>query len=89
MNNDRKDIEAVLQTYFDGVYENDPKKIAQVFHECSHLYSVTDGKLNDLSRDAWFERMAQNQSAQVPGACPGMTGSSRSSSPVRRPRSPR
>jgi uridylate kinase len=26
MNHDHQDIEAVLQTYFDGVYEDDPKK---------------------------------------------------------------
>jgi hypothetical protein len=41
----------LLQTYFDGVYEDDPKKIAAVSHACSHMFSVTDGKLNDVSRD--------------------------------------
>jgi hypothetical protein len=37
MNHDHQDIEAVLQTYFDGVYEDDPKKIAAVAHECFHM----------------------------------------------------
>jgi hypothetical protein len=65
LNNDHKDIEAVLQTYFDGVYEDDPKKIAAVSHACFHMFSVTDGKLNDVSRDEWIERMGPRPSAKA------------------------
>jgi Putative lumazine-binding len=67
VNQDRKEIETVLQTYFDGLYENDPKKIAEVFHPVSHLFSVTDGKLADLPREAWFEMMSKRQSAKAQG----------------------
>jgi hypothetical protein len=65
MNHDHQDIEAVLQTYFDGVYEDDPKKIAAVSHACFHMFSVTDGKLNDVSRDAWIGRMGPRPSAKA------------------------
>jgi hypothetical protein len=65
MNHDHQDIEAVLQTYFDGVYEDDPKKIAAVARECFHMFSVTDGKLNDVSRDEWIERMGPRPSAKA------------------------
>jgi putative lumazine-binding protein len=67
MTTDRQQIDAVLQTYFDGVYENDRAKIAQAFHECCHLYSVREGKLVDLSRQAWFEVLAKLPSAKTEG----------------------
>ncbi len=87
LHNDHKDIEAVLQTYFDGVYEDDPKEIAAVSHECFHMFSVADGKLNDVSRDEWIERAWP--CPRRPETCLGTTGSSRSTSPGRRARSPR
>ncbi len=64
---DRQQIEAVLQVYLDGLYENDPKKIAMAFHPVSHLFSVADGKLVDLPREAWFERMNGRPSAKSQG----------------------
>jgi hypothetical protein len=51
------DLDSVLSVYdpeFDGVYEDDPKKIPPVLHACFHMFSVTDGKLNDVSRDEWI-----------------------------------
>ena len=33
MSDDIKQIEAVLQTYFDGLYEGDSGKLAAAFHE--------------------------------------------------------
>ena len=67
MASDRQQIEAALQIYFDGLYENDPAKIATVFHEVCHLFSVTDGKLSDISRDAWFDLMRKRKSAREAG----------------------
>ena len=67
MNDDRRDIEDVVQRYLDALHENDPAKIAQVFHQCCHLFSVTDGKLNDLSRDRWLELMAARPSPKAQG----------------------
>ena len=44
-----------MWTYLDGLYEGDTGKLAQAFHEVSHLYSVSDGGVADLPREKWFE----------------------------------
>ena len=43
-------IEKVVQTYFDGLYEGDTKKLAAAFHEVSHLYSAGPDGVQDLPR---------------------------------------
>ncbi len=48
-------IEAVVQTYFDGLYEGDVGKLDAAFHPVSHLYSELDGEVADLPREQWFE----------------------------------
>ncbi|HXT81093.1 MAG TPA: nuclear transport factor 2 family protein [Acetobacteraceae bacterium] len=65
MPTDLQDIEGAVQTYFDGLYEGDTAKLASVFHDVSHLFSVTDGKLEDLPRAQWFELVRSRQSAQT------------------------
>lgn len=47
-------IEAVLQTYFDGLYEGDTDKLGSAFHPCAHLYWDRDGEPGDLPREEWF-----------------------------------
>ena len=63
MASDLHDIEQALQTYFDGLYEGDTSKLAAVFHPDSHLFSVTDGKLDDMPRAAWFDLVNGRPSA--------------------------
>jgi hypothetical protein len=60
---DLRDIELAVQTYFDGLYEGDAGKLAAVFHPEAHLFSVTDGKLDDLPRANWFEMLKHRPSA--------------------------
>jgi hypothetical protein len=48
-------VEKVIWTYLDGLYEGDTGKLAQAFHEVSHLYSVSDGGVADVPREKWFE----------------------------------
>ena len=64
MSSDLTEIEAVLQTYFDGLYEGNTNKLAAAFHEVSHLYSVADGKVADLPREQWFDMVRARKSAQ-------------------------
>ena len=64
MPTDLPEIEHVLQTYFDGLYEGDTSKLGRVFHDVAHLFSSEDGKLADLSREQWFEMVRGRQSAQ-------------------------
>jgi hypothetical protein len=35
-----------------------------VFHDVAHLFSVTDGKLGDMSREQWFDMVRSRKSAQ-------------------------
>ena len=35
-----------------------------MFHDVSHLFSVTDGKLDDLPREKWFEFVRSRASAR-------------------------
>ena len=61
---DLKAIEAVLQTYFDGLYEGDTAKLAAAFHESADLRSVNaDGSLAVLPREAWLEAVKNRPSA--------------------------
>ncbi len=62
-------IEAVIQTYFDGLYEGDADKLGSIFHPVSHLYSA-DGKggVNDLPRDQWFAWVRTRESGKAKGS---------------------
>ena len=57
-------IEKVVQTYFDGLYEGDTKKLAAAFHEVSHLYSAGPEGVVDLPRVQWFEMVASRPSGK-------------------------
>ncbi len=48
-------IEAVVQTYLDGLYEGDADKLAAAFHPNSELRSEKDGALVEVKRDAWLD----------------------------------
>ncbi|MBY0329748.1 MAG: nuclear transport factor 2 family protein [Acetobacteraceae bacterium] len=61
------EIEAVIQTYFDGLYEGDVEKLAAAFHPVSHLYSEKDGGVADLPREQWFEWVRKRDSARKLG----------------------
>jgi hypothetical protein len=63
MASDLQEIEHAVQTYFDGLYQGDTAKLAAVFHEEAHLFSVTDGKLDDMPRAAWFAMVSSRASA--------------------------
>ena len=60
-------IEKVVQTYFDGLYEGDTKKLAAAFHEVSHLYSAGLEGVQDLPRAQWFEMVASRPSGKSKG----------------------
>ena len=65
MVNDLKEIETVLQTYFDGLYEGSTAKLAAAFHETADLRSVgADGALAILPRAQWLDTVASRPSAQ-------------------------
>lgn len=60
-------IEAVVQTYFDGLYEGDVAKLSAAFHPCSHLYCAHKGDVLDVPREQWFEMVRSRPSAASRG----------------------
>jgi hypothetical protein len=64
MPSDLMDLEQALQIYFDGLYAGDTAKLGCVFHDVAHLFSVTDGKLADMSCEQWFDTVRMRKSAQ-------------------------
>ncbi len=64
---DTAEIEAVIWTYLDGLYEGDADKLAAAFHPVSHLYSEENGQVMDLPRDAWLDRVRTRASAKSQG----------------------
>jgi len=74
-------IEKVVWTYLDGLHEGDTRKLGQVFHEVSHLYSLSDGGVADVPREKWFERPPRPRASAAP------TALSRSTCRGRRPHS--
>jgi hypothetical protein len=65
--NDIGEIEKVVWTYLDGLHEGDTKKLAQAFHEVSHLYSAGSEGVEDLPRTKWLEFVAGRPSAKSRG----------------------
>jgi len=49
------EITALLQDYFDGLYDGDLEKFARVFHENSHLYATDGSAVTDWPRAKYFE----------------------------------
>lgn len=64
MANDNAAIEKVVQTYLDGLYEGDTKKLAEAFHPTSALTYEQDGKLQVLPREKWLEAVGGRASAK-------------------------
>jgi hypothetical protein len=65
MSDDRKAIEAVIRTYFDGLYEGDADKLAQAFHPTSVLTSEQDGTLQVLPYDKWLDLVRSRPSPKA------------------------
>ena len=57
MSDDRAAIEAVVQTYLDGLYEGNVEKLAAAFHPTSSLTYEENGILTPLPRDCGEGRL--------------------------------
>ncbi len=64
MPSDLMDLEQALQVHFDGLHAGDTAKLGRLFHDVAHLFSVSDGKLADMSREQWFDMVRMRRSAQ-------------------------
>ena len=67
MTNERQDIEKVVQTYLDGLYEGDVEKLASVFHPTSALTADLGGELKATPRDVWLDAVRNRPSPKAQG----------------------
>lgn len=64
---DLEQIEAVVKTYLDGLYEGDTEKLAQAFHPTSALTQWFDGSLKIVPRDQWLDAVRSRPSPKKQG----------------------
>jgi hypothetical protein len=64
---DRDAIEAVVQTYLDGLYEGDADKLARAFHPTSALTQWWEGELKIVPRDTWLDAVRNRPSPKAQG----------------------
>ena len=67
MSYDRSTLEAVVQHYFDAVYEGDVDKLAAVFHPTADLRSLDKGKLKVIKLPDWLDYFRKRPSAKAEG----------------------
>ena len=67
MSSDVAEVEKVLQTYFDGLYEGDADKLAAIFHPSADLRWLEKGALNVLTVPDWLVRVRKRPSAKAEG----------------------
>ena len=67
MSYDRSTVEAVIQHYFDAVYEGDVDKLAAIFHPTADLRSLDKGKLKVLNLPDWLDYFRKRPSAKAEG----------------------
>jgi Putative lumazine-binding len=67
VNYDRSNVEAVVQHYFDALYECDADKLAAIFHPSADLRWLEKGELQILTVPDWMERVRKRASAKSEG----------------------
>src|SRR5258708_9871339 len=67
MNHDRSTVEAVVQHYFDALYEGDDDKLGAIFHPSADLRSLEKGELQVLTVPDWLGRVRKRPSAKAEG----------------------
>jgi hypothetical protein len=67
VNYDRSTVEAVVQHYFDALYEGDADKLAAIFHSSADLRWLEKGELQILTVPDWMERVRKRASARSEG----------------------
>ncbi|MBR1153897.1 nuclear transport factor 2 family protein [Bradyrhizobium sp. JYMT SZCCT0428] len=67
MSYDRSTVEAVIQHYFDAVYEGDVDKLGAIFHPSADLRSLEKGRLKVLAMPDWLDYFRKRPSAKAEG----------------------
>jgi ketosteroid isomerase-like protein len=64
---DRSTVEAVVQNYFDALYEGDADKMSAVFDASADLRWVEKGQLQVLTVPDWLDRIRKRPSGKAEG----------------------
>ena len=56
---DQKQIRAILQTYFDGMFESSADKIRDAFHSSAKITGYIEGELHEMSTDEFAQFVAK------------------------------
>jgi hypothetical protein len=67
MSSDRSSVEAVVQTYFDGLYEGDADKLAEAFDPSADLRWLEKGELKILTVPDWLAWVRKRPSGKAQG----------------------
>ncbi len=67
MSTDRSTVEAVVQDYFDALYEGDADKMSKVFDASADLRWVENGQLQVLTVPDWLDRIRKRPSGKAEG----------------------
>ena len=55
---DEAQIKALIQEYFDAIYEGDVARVRQVFHKECRLFAIIDGKITAFDHEPYMQRVA-------------------------------
>jgi len=58
---DKQEIEAVVQTYFDAMYESSVEKVHEAFHPAAKITGYSRGKLQQMSVDDFAKFVSRQQ----------------------------
>src|SRR5260221_4557425 len=64
---DRSTVEAVVNHYFDGLYEGNADKLGAIFHPSADLRWLEKGELQVLTVPDWLDRVRKRPSAKAEG----------------------
>jgi len=67
MSYDRSSVEAVVQGYFDGLYDGDADKLGAMFHPSADLRWVEKGELKVLTVPDWLAWVRKRPSGKAEG----------------------
>ncbi len=67
MSYDRSTLDAVIQHYFDGLYDGDADRLAAIFHPTADLRWVEGGELKILTLPEWLALVRTRGSVRAEG----------------------
>lgn len=67
MSYDRSTLDAVIQHYFDGLYDGDADRLSAIFHPTADLRWAEGGELKILTLPDWLALVRKRGSARAEG----------------------